>query len=98
MRSCTHSPLGAAPTSPRRRTRSSTAGAPRRSRWSSTTPEVMLVTAGDPARRTGGNLYNRHVLAALRRDGVRATTVVLHDRRDAARLGELRAPLVLIDT
>ena len=57
------------------------------------------MTAGDPARRTGGNLYNRHVLAALRRDGVRVTTVVLRDRRDAAaRLSELRAPLVLVDT
>ena len=58
----------------------------------------MLVTAGDPARRTGGNLYNRRMLTALRRDGVRATTLVLRDRRDARRLGELRAPLVLIDT
>ncbi len=56
------------------------------------------MTAGDPARRTGGNLYDRHMLAALRRDGVRATTVVLRDPRDAARLGELRAPLVLVDT
>ena len=56
------------------------------------------MTAGDPARRTGGNLYNRHMLGALRRGGVRTTTVVLHDRRDATRLGELRAPLVLIDT
>src|SRR5438105_5897439 len=78
--------------------RSSTAGPPRRSRWCSTTPDVALVTAGDPARRTGGNLYNRHMLAALRRDGILVTTVVLRDRRDAARLGELRAPLVLVDT
>ena len=39
------------------------------------------------------------MLAALRRDGVRVTTVVLRDRRDAAaRLSELRAPLVLVDT
>ena len=38
------------------------------------------MTAGDPARRTGGNLYNRQMLAALRRDGVRVTTVVLGDR------------------
>jgi glycosyltransferase involved in cell wall biosynthesis len=38
------------------------------------------------------------MLAALRRDGVRVTTVVLHDKRDAARLRELRAPLVLVDT
>jgi len=74
------------------------AATPRRSRWCSTTPDVVLVTAGDPARRTGGNLYNRHMLAALRRDGVRVTTVVLRDRRDAARLGELRAPLVIVDT
>ena len=78
--------------------RSSTAGAPRRSKWCSTTPDVVLVTGGDPARRTGGNLYNRHMLAALRRNGVRATTVVLRDRGDAARLAAVRAPLVLIDT
>ena len=78
--------------------RSSTAAPPRRSRWCSTTPDVALVTAGDPKRRTGGNLYNRHMLAALRRDGVRVTTVVLRDRRDAARLSDLRAPLVLVDT
>ena len=58
----------------------------------------MLVTAGDPTRRTGGNLYNRHMLAALRRHGVRATTVVLRDRGDEARLDELRAPVVLVDT
>ena len=50
------------------------------------------MTAGDPARRTGGNLYNRHMLAALRRDGVRVTTVVLRDRRlelATSLLGEL---------
>ena len=78
--------------------RSSTGGPPRRSRWCSTTPDVALVTAGNPARRTGGNLYNRHMLAALRREGVRVTTVVLGDRRDAARLSDLRARLVLLDT
>jgi glycosyltransferase involved in cell wall biosynthesis len=39
------------------------------------------------------------MLTALRRDGVRVTTIVLRDRRDAAaRLRELRAPLVLVDT
>ena len=74
------------------------AAPPRRSRWCSTTPDVALVTAGDPARRTGGNLYNRHMLAALRRDGFRVTTIVLRNRRDAARLRELRAPLVVVDT
>jgi glycosyltransferase involved in cell wall biosynthesis len=56
------------------------------------------VTAGDPARRTGGNLYNRHMLTALRRAGVRVTTVVLRERRDGTRLGELQAHLVLVDT
>ena len=56
------------------------------------------MTAGDPARRTGGNLYNRHMLVAMRRAGVRVTTVVLRDRRDAMRLDDLRAPLVLVDT
>ena len=38
------------------------------------------------------------MLAALRRDGVRVTTVVLRDRRDAAGLGDVRARLVLVDT
>jgi len=38
------------------------------------------------------------MLAALRRAGLRVTTVVLGDRRDAGRLGELRAPVVLVDT
>ena len=38
------------------------------------------------------------MLAALRRAGLRATTVVLGDRRDTARLGKLRAPVVLVDT
>ena len=56
------------------------------------------MTAGDPNRRTGGNLYNRHMLAALRRDGLRVRTVILRNSRDAARLAELRAPLVLVDT
>src|SRR5438132_5790643 len=71
---------------------------PRRSRWSSTTPDVALVTAGDLARRTGGNLYNRHMLAALRKRCIRVTTIVLRTRRDAARLRDLRAPLVVVDT
>src|SRR5438105_5679977 len=38
------------------------------------------------------------MLAALRRAGVRVTIVVLRDRRDAARLGDVRAGLVLVDT
>jgi glycosyltransferase involved in cell wall biosynthesis len=38
------------------------------------------------------------MLAALRREGVRVKTVVLRNRRDAARLGELRARVVLVDT
>ena len=71
---------------------------PRPSRWCSTTPDVVLVTAGDPARRTGGNLYIRHMLTALRRAGVRVTTVVLRGRLDAVRLREVDAPFVLVDT
>jgi glycosyltransferase involved in cell wall biosynthesis len=71
---------------------------PRQFRWCSTTPDVALITAGNPARRTGGNLYNRHMLAALRRNGVRVTTLILTGRGDAARIRELRAPLVLVDT
>ncbi|HEV2009830.1 MAG TPA: glycosyltransferase family 4 protein [Candidatus Limnocylindria bacterium] len=38
------------------------------------------------------------MLAAMRRDGVRVATVVLRGPRDAAQLGELRAPVVLVDT
>ncbi len=55
--------------------------------------------AGDPARRTGGNLYDRRMVAAMRHAGLRVTTVVLRDRTDAARqLDELRAPAVIVDT
>ena len=38
------------------------------------------------------------MLAALRREGIPVTTVLLRNRRDTARLRELRAPLVLVDT
>src|SRR5438105_4100427 len=38
------------------------------------------------------------MLAALRREGIPVTTVLLRDRRDTAQLRELRAPLVLVDT
>lgn len=58
----------------------------------------MLITAGDPARRTGGNLYDRHMLAAMRRDGMRVTTVVLRGTRDAGRLAGLRPSCALVDT
>jgi glycosyltransferase involved in cell wall biosynthesis len=38
------------------------------------------------------------MLAAMRRNGLRVTTVLLHARRDATRLQGLRVPLVLVDT
>jgi glycosyltransferase involved in cell wall biosynthesis len=38
------------------------------------------------------------MLAAMRRDGIRVTSIVLRDRLDAARVAELRASLVLVDT
>ena len=38
------------------------------------------------------------MLAALRRAGLHVTTVVLGDGHDAALLGELRAPVLLVDT
>ncbi len=54
---------------------------------------------GDPARRTGGNLYDRRMVAAMRREGLDVTIVVLGDRIDAARqLAELRVPVVIVDT
>ncbi len=55
--------------------------------------------AGDPARRTGGNLYDWRMVAAMRRAGLRVMIVVLRDRVDAARrLAALRAPVVIVDT
>src|SRR4051794_22736476 len=80
------------------RTHCSTIGRPRRSRWCSTTTDVALVTAGDLKRRTGGNIYIRHMLAALRRDGIRVTTVVLNNPRDETALRDLRQKVVLVDT
>jgi glycosyltransferase involved in cell wall biosynthesis len=56
------------------------------------------VTAGDPTRRTGGNLYDEHMVRALHRAGTRVTTIALRDRRDATRLRELGASVVLVDT
>ena len=41
---------------------------------------------------------DRAALAAIEERGVRVTTVVLRNRRDTAKLAELRAPLVLVDT
>ena len=38
------------------------------------------------------------MLAALRRAGIRVTTVVLRDRGNAARVADIRARLVLVDT
>ena len=45
------------------------------SRSSSPTPNVLLLTAGDPRRLTGGNIYDAHVVAALRRAGIRVRLV-----------------------
>jgi glycosyltransferase involved in cell wall biosynthesis len=67
--------------------------------------EIVLVTSGDPGRPTGGYLYNRHVLEALRADGLPAIQVVLGERRPPVAIGALRStlarrrpPLVIVDS
>ncbi|MGH2461025.1 MAG: glycosyltransferase family 4 protein, partial [Chloroflexota bacterium] len=68
---------------------------------------VALVTAGDPARRTGGYLYNRHVLDALARgeNAPGVEQIILPDGPpDAAtatlraRLGTLRPTVAIVDS
>ena len=71
---------------------------PRRSRSSFTTASVLFVTAGDLRRATGGNVYARHMLAALRRTGVRVAVLSIEDSRVVERLRATRADLVLVDT
>ena len=71
---------------------------PRRSKSSSTTRSVLFVTSGDLRRATGGNVYARHMLAALRRAGLRVTTLSIEDGRAVDRLRATRADLVLVDT
>jgi len=70
----------------------------RRSRWSSSIPSVLLVTAGDATRRTGGNIYIRHLLRALRRDGLRVRALALDDRRDTAAVRTARPDIAIVDT
>ncbi|TMC32170.1 MAG: glycosyltransferase [Chloroflexi bacterium] len=69
----------------------------RRSRSSSRTTDVLYITAGDPRRRTGGNIYARHMIAALRRDGIGARTLAL-DARSARSLRDQRARVAIVDT
>jgi len=53
----------------------------KRSRSSSTTPSVLFATAGDLRRVTGGNVYARHMLAALRRAGLGVSVLDIEGRR-----------------
>jgi glycosyltransferase involved in cell wall biosynthesis len=69
----------------------------RRSRSSSRTTDVLYVTAGDPKRRTGGNIYAQHMLAALRRDGIGVRMLVL-TARNASALREQDARVAIVDT
>jgi glycosyltransferase involved in cell wall biosynthesis len=65
---------------------------PRRSRSSSTIPDVLIVTAGDTRRRTGGNIYLRHLRRALRRAGLRVETRHVSDGLAT------RALIAIVDT
>ena len=68
-----------------------------RSRWSSPTPEVLFATEGDTRRVTGGNVYARRMLAALRRSGIRVRVLRLERGRDRAVLRKA-AGTVIVDT
>lgn len=70
----------------------------RRSKSSSTTRSVLFVTAGDLRRVTGGNLYARRMVAALRRAGLRVDVLDLRDGGSATRLRALNAGVVIVDT
>lgn len=66
---------------------------------------VVLITAGDQQRLTGGNLYNRYILEALERAGWPVRRLVLPDRGffDAlaalgAALIEQKTALVIVDS
>lgn len=70
----------------------------RRSRCSSPTTSVVLLTSGDPRRRTGGNLYDARVVRAARRAGVRVAVRSVRTPAGAARTLAARADLVVIDS
>ena len=71
---------------------------PTRSRWSSGTTDVLFATRGDLRRITGGNIYAQHMLAALRRAGVRTRVLSLNDRGAVARLRAARPRVLIVDT
>lgn len=67
--------------------------------------DVVLVTAGDPGRLTGGYLYNRHVLEALTRARIPVAALVLTeshvgraDQELIAALQETRPRLIILDS
>ncbi len=69
------------------------------------TSRITLITAGDPYRLTGGNLYNRHVIQAIRRAGLIPTEIVLPledplfaGRMLRAGLMEQRPAMVMVDS
>ncbi len=56
------------------------------------------MTEGDLRRPTGGNVYARHMLDALRRARLTVRTLRIDERGAKARLREAQARLVLVDT
>ena len=59
----------------------------------------MLLVSGDIARRTGGNLYDRHMELACRRAGVPLRIIFVRSRTHArSELARLRPRLIVIDS
>ncbi len=59
----------------------------------------MLLTAGDPRRRTGGNLYDARVARAARRAGIRVRVVSAATSAAAARaIATARSAVIVVDS
>jgi glycosyltransferase involved in cell wall biosynthesis len=68
------------------------------SRSSSRTPSVLFLTAGDPRRLTGGNIYNAYVLRALRRAGIPVALARLRAKADVSRALDRDPRVVIVDS
>src|SRR5207248_9617388 len=62
-------------------------------------PSVLVVRSGDPARRTGGNLYDARVVRAMRRRHVTVGVVSVRSASGLRRaIASARPRLVILDS
>ena len=67
-------------------------------RSSSRTPSVLFLTAGDPRRLTGGNIYDAHVLKAMRRARIAPSLVRVTGATAVARALDRGPRVVIVDS